>query len=124
MLNVTLDPEKGLAVLEPEGLLEQGDFESAASKIDPLIEEQGKLKGLVIHVEHVPKWGSFGALSQHLKFVRAHHREIERIAFVTDSRLGDLAEKIGNHFVAAEIKEFPFRQFESGKVWAAGLENS
>ena len=117
MLNVTLDLESRIAQLEPEGALERGDFESAAAQIDPLIEENGSLNGLIIRVDHFPGWDSFGALVSHLKFVKDHHREIRRIAFVTDSPVGNLAEKIGPHFVAAEIKHFGFQALEDAKIW-------
>ncbi len=91
--------------------LEKTDFEKAAEEIDPLIEETGKLKGLVIHAENFPGWDSFGALVSHLKFIKNHHREIGRIALVTDSPMGNLAEKLGSHFVAAS--ENVVRQYES-----------
>ncbi len=117
MLNVQVDTETGIALLEPQGALTQSDFETAAAQIDPFIEELGKLNGLIIHVEHFPGWDSFGALSSHLKFVREHHREIKRVAFVTDSPIGKLAEKLASHFVDADVKEFPFSQMEQARAW-------
>jgi hypothetical protein len=39
----------------------------------------------MIRTESFPGWESFGALVSHLKFVADHHRQIERIAAVTDS---------------------------------------
>ena len=121
MLNVQLDEVNGIVTLVPEGKLEKSDFESAATQIDPLIEKLGKLKGLIIHVEHFPGWDSFGALATHLSFVKEHHRKVARIAFVTDSPMGGMAEKVGNHFVSAEIKDFPFAGLEQGKNWILGV---
>jgi len=117
MLNVKLDKENRVAILEPTGALEKTDFEKAAEEIDPLIEETGKLKGLVIHAENFPGWDSFGALVSHLKFIKNHHREIGRIAFVTDSPMGNLAEKLGSHFVAAEVRHFVFQALEDARAW-------
>jgi hypothetical protein len=117
MLNVTVDKENGIAMLEPHGALTQNDFEWAAQQIDPLIESAGELKGLIIHVETFPGWDSFAGLVAHLKFVREHHKETSRLAFVTDSHVGDLAEKIGNHFIAAEIRHFDFQALENAKTW-------
>lgn len=117
MLKVILDKENGIVILEPNGVLEKGDFENAASQIDPFIEASGKLNGLIVQVEKFPGWDSFGALASHLKFVREHQKEVRRLAFVTDSPIGDLAEKVGNHFVAAEIRHFDFQALEDATQW-------
>lgn len=65
---------------------------------------------------------SFAALASHLKFVKEHHKKIARIALVTDSMLGNLAEPIASHFVQAEIKVFPYQQFDMANNWV--LENT
>ena len=67
-----------------------------------------------------PGWDSFGALSSHLRFVKDHHKKITRIAFSTDSGVGNFAEKIASHCVNAEIKVFSFEELEQAKKWAAG----
>jgi hypothetical protein len=110
------DESAQLVVLEPDGALSEADFKAAAATIDPLI-EQGRLKGLVIHTETFPGWDSFGALVSHLRFVRDHHERVRRVAVVTDSRLGDLAEKLAGHFVSAQIRHFPFAEIESARHW-------
>ena len=40
-----------------------------------------------------------------------------KVALVTDSALGDVAERLASHFVAAEIKHFPAGQAEAAKRW-------
>jgi hypothetical protein len=120
MLSVELDKIKSIAILEPEGPLSKGDFESATKIIDPYIEETGGLKGLIIHVESFPGWDSFAALSTHLSFIREHHTRISRIAFSTDSVVGNLAERIASHFVNAEIKQFGYQELERAKEWVTG----
>jgi len=72
------------------------DFKSAAKIIGPWIEKNRGLNGLIIHVEHFPGWDSFSALSSHLKFVKEHHKNISRVAFSTDSVIGNFAESIGS----------------------------
>lgn len=117
MLSVNLDEIKGIAVLEPDGKLSKNDFESAAQIIDPYIEKSGKLNGIVIHVKSFPGWDSFSALIKHLKFVKAHHKKVSRVAFATDSPIGGFAEHIASHFVSAEIKHFSFCELENSKKW-------
>ena len=116
MLKVSTDESSGIVTLEPQSALAEADFTAAAATIDPLI-DKGSLNGLVISTKDFPSWESFGALVSHLSFVRDHHKLIARVAIVTDSRLGDLAEKIASHFVAAEIRHFPFGEIESAKQW-------
>jgi hypothetical protein len=117
MLTVKIDESRGIAILEPEGPLSKDDFVAAAKAIDPYIEETGTLKGLIIHTESFPGWDSFAALTTHLKFVKEHHQKIARIAFATDSVIGNVAESIVSHFVNAELKKFGYHELEQAKLW-------
>lgn len=120
MLSVKIDEVHGIAILEPDGPLSKDDFESAAKIIDPYIEKTGQLHGLIIHTKAFPGWDSFAALSSHLRFVKDHHKKISRVAFSTDSVVGNFAEAVASHFVNAEIKVFPYQEFEEARNWAAG----
>jgi len=120
MLNVELDKAKGIAILTPHGELSKSDFISAAKGIDPYIEKNGELKGIIIHVKSFPGWASFASLLAHFKFVRDHHKHVSRIAFATDSPIGGFAEHIADHFVHAEIKNFQFSEFENAEAWVSG----
>lgn len=117
MLNVNLREAKGIAILEPDGELSENDFKNAAEIIDPYIEKVGKLNGLIIHVRSFPGWDTFASFITHMKFVKEHHKRISRIAFVTDSPIGSIAEKLASHFVNAEIKSFAFSELEASKKW-------
>jgi SpoIIAA-like len=117
MLNIKLDSITGIAILRPEGALSEVDFDKAAGVIDPYIETHGKLKGLIICTQTFPGWKSFGSLVKHFKFVKNHHSKLSHVALVTDSELGDLAEKIAGHFISAKIKYFPYNQFSKAQNW-------
>ena len=117
MLIVKLDEENLIVSIEPTGSLDVKDFQAAASTIDPFIEKCGHLNGLIIHTESFPGWDSFSALVTHLKFVKNHHAQIKRIAFVTDSFIGTLAESLVAHFVDAQIKHFAYAEFDQAKQW-------
>jgi hypothetical protein len=39
------------------------------------------------------------------------------VALVTDSPVARLAEAVGEHFTAAEIKHFPFADYEQALNW-------
>jgi hypothetical protein len=53
----------------------------------------------------------------HFQFVRDHQRHVKKVAVVTDSPLGDVAEHLASHFVSAEIKHFPGGETEAAKQW-------
>jgi len=120
MLSVQIDKEHGIALLEPSGPLSKDDFAAAARIIDPFIEETGRLNGLIIHTKSFPGWDSFAALSSHLSFVQGHHKKISRVAFSTDSIIGNIAEAVASHFVNAEIKLFSYEELEQAKSWVTG----
>jgi len=119
MLSVNIDEQKNIALFQPHGPLSESDFKSAVKMIDPWIEKNGMLKGLIIKTRSFPGWESFGALSSHLIFVKEHHKKIARVAFVTDSILGNVAQKLASHFVSAEIKVFPFNALEEASSWVS-----
>ncbi len=119
MLTHALDRIAGILQVRPEGPLETVDFENLAAEVDPYIEQAGGLNGLLIEAPTFPGWENLGALLRHLTFVREHHREIARVALVTDSKLGDLAERVAGHFVSAEIKHFQGDQMEAARAWLA-----
>jgi hypothetical protein len=120
MLTTTLDEQRRIAILEPDGRLSESDFRSAAAIIDPFIERAGHIRGLIIHTRSFPGWESFPAMLSHLTFIREHHKKVPRIAFVTDSVLRNLAETIGKHFVSADIKSFRYQDMGPAITWIVG----
>jgi hypothetical protein len=108
---------EGILVLEPISALSADDFRDLAASVDAYLTEHPTLHGLLIHARDFPGWESFAGLSAHLKFVRDHHRRIERIALVTDSPLGTVAPTLAKHFVSAEIRRFAYSEFEEALLW-------
>jgi len=117
MLSVKLDQNTAIAVLMPDGALSKDDFTSASEVVDPFIEQNGKLNGIIIYARSFPGWDSFAALVTHLKFIKEHHKKVNCIAFVTDSPAAGIAQSIAGHFVEAKIKEFPFAQLKEANQW-------
>lgn len=117
MLHVDLDETKAIAIFRPEGALNEADFDYAANLVDQYLESHRALRGLIINSRQFEGWNSFAALVQHLRFVRDHQRQISRVALVTDSMAGQLGEKLADHFIAAEIKSFPFDDMAEALQW-------
>jgi hypothetical protein len=108
---------EGILVLEPISALSADDFRGLAESVDTYLTEHPTLHGMLIHAQHFPGWESFAGLSAHLRFVRDHHKRIERIALVTDSPLGTVAPALAKHFVSAEIRHFAYSEFEEALQW-------
>jgi len=120
MISFELLRDEGILVVEPKGTLESADFAALTREVDPYIEENGKLRGLLIQSESFPGWGDFGALISHLDFIRDHHRDIGRVAAVTDSAFLSIAPRIASHFVKAEVRHFDFSDREAALEWLRG----
>ncbi len=119
MLKVELLQDKNIAVLTPSGKLQAADFQQAASTIDPWIESNGKLNGIVIAAEEFPGWDSIQGLLAHLKFVRDHHKKINRVAFASDSSMLGFVQSLADHFTSAELKIFTYSSLNEAIDWAS-----
>ena len=117
MIEHTLDTAHSILYVRPKSRLEQADFAQLAAAVDAHIEEKGDLAGLIIEVTAFPGWESLGAMASHFRFVRDHHMHIKKIGVVTDSPMGNVAEHLASHFVAAEIRHFPAGELEAARQW-------
>ena len=117
MIDYTLDAPNAILHIQPRSALEQADFEKLADAAHKFIAEAGDLAGLIVEAPGFPGWSSFGALAAHLRFVKDHHNHIRKIAVVTDSTLGTIAEHMVTHFVSAAVKQFPATQLDLARQW-------
>jgi hypothetical protein len=117
MIEHKLDSENSILYLWPKSALEQRDFVQLAKTADPYIERAGGLAGFIIEAHTFPGWESLGAMAAHFRFVKDHHKHIKKVALVTDSPMGNVAEHLASHFVSAEIKHFPSGEIEAARQW-------
>ena len=117
MITHELHRDRGILIVTPQGPLTSSDFEKLAGEVDPFIEEQGELAGLMIYVESFPGWEDFAGLVAHLKFVKEHQKKIRKVAAVTDGKFVSVAPRIAQHFVSAEIKHFDYVQRDAALEW-------
>lgn len=120
MVTFELLAPEGLLIIRPMGSLEAADFQRIAQVVDPFIEANGKLHGVMIDAESFPGWKDFAALVAHLSFVKDHHRKIEKIAAVSDSSFLTIAPKLASHFVQADVRHFAHSQREEALAWLRG----
>jgi len=119
MIHAEFLADQAVLVLTPSGPLAAADFTRLAAIVDPYIEQHGRLKGLMIYTHGFPGWEDFAALVGHLHFVRDHHRQIERVAAVTDSGVLAVLPRIASHFVAAEVRHFDYADRDAALHWLA-----
>ncbi len=109
MIEHRLDTTRSILHVRPKSALAREDFAELARAVDPHIEATGGLAGLIVELDAFPGWDSLGAMVAHFRFVRDHHQRVRKVAVVTDAALGDIAEKLASHFVAAKIRHFAGR---------------
>jgi hypothetical protein len=117
MINFELLQDEGILIIRPTGSLEAADFQKIAQEVDPYIQANGKLRGVMVDAESFPGWKDFGALFAHLRFVKDHHRNIKKIAAVSDSGFLAIAPKIASHFVQADVRHFAHSQRDEAMNW-------
>ena len=115
MIKITL--EKSFCLVEPQGPLTKEDFAEVARQVDPIIESQGELDGLIIKTREFPGWESLSDVVEHFRFVKNHHANIEKVALVTDAKIAELLPSVIKHFVKADIKQFDFDDYEDAVKW-------
>jgi SpoIIAA-like len=117
MIDYDLDTAHSILLMRPQSPLNKDDFVKLAKAVDPQIEATGHLAGVIIDAPSFPGWENFGSMVSHFRFVRDHQKHVKKVAVVTDSPLGDIAEHLASHFVSAEIKHFPAGETESARQW-------
>lgn len=117
MIDFDLDTEHSILQVQPESPLRETDFADLAKVVDPQIRANGDLAGLIINAQKFPGWDSFGAMVKHFRFVKDHQNHIKKVALVTDSHFGNVAERLAAHFVSAKVRHFPGEQLEQARQW-------
>ena len=119
MIEYTLDKKTSILQVRPIGPLTQEDFADLAEEVDPFIVKSGSLAGLILEFKKFPGWENLGSAIRHFRFVSDHHKKVRKIAVVTDSPIGTVAEHISSHFVSAQIRHFDSDQMALAKQWIA-----
>lgn len=117
MLKANLHKDSGILLLRPSGKLMAADFENLAKLVDPYISKNKKLKGLMIEAEKFPGWNDFAAMVSHVRFVKDHHKLIEKIAVVSDDNFLSKAPAVAKHFVRAKVQHFELARRDEAMAW-------
>jgi hypothetical protein len=122
MLRITDDESHGCFILEPTGALTRRDIEALDERFDAYVNEKDRVPNLVIRADSFPTWADFATLGKHLRFIREHRRIVRKVAFVSDARALDVAPRIANRFISAEIRHFPADGLDDALAWISEAE--
>lgn len=117
MLDYSIMKAEGILVLKPHAPLSEEDFDGLSATVDAYLADHPKLHGVLVHSRDFPGWKNFDGFTAHLHFVREHHRQVERVAIVTDSPIAGIAESLARHFIAAQVKHFPYADDATALRW-------
>jgi hypothetical protein len=117
MLEHHLDETDGILTLKPSGRLAAEDFAVLASVVDAYLAQHEALAGLLIDAAAFPGWEDFAAMLSHFRFVREHHRQIRKVAALSDSTILKVMPRIAAHFVSAEVRHFATAERSAALDW-------
>lgn len=117
MLDYSIMKPEGILVLKPHTPLSKEDFSGLSVAVDSYLSDHAKLHGVMIHSKKFPGWKNIGGFTAHMHFVHEHHKRVERVAVVTDSQIAGIAESLGKHFSAAEVRRFSFADDVKALDW-------
>ena len=120
MIDISVFVEEGIIEVTVHGKLEAVDLESIIPKADEIIEQEGKVKGLLLQIEEFSGWDHVHTFLEHIKIIKAHHRLIERVAAVSDKSWQKLMPNLVSLFVKADVKTFNCSQLETARQWLRG----
>ena len=114
---IKISVQKNYCLVEPQGPLTAEGFAEIARQVDPVIEREGELDGLIIKSRDFPGWESFGDAVEHFRVVKSHHQHIEKVALVTDAKVAEFFPRIASHFVKAQVKHFGYDDYDDAVEW-------
>lgn len=118
MISIEVHAEDNIFVIAPDAAISSDDIANLNRKVSDYINVNDRVPDLVIRAENFPAWKDFDAISNHIAFVKNHHRLVKKVAIVSDSSLVWLVRPFVNLFVGARVRHFPAGQFDSAYAWA------
>jgi len=112
----TMKPE-GILVLKPHAPLSKGESDRLTAAVDAYLSDHARLHGVMIQSKLFPAWETFAGFTAHMRFGAEHHKKVERVALVTDSKVADIVESLGKYFISADVRHFPFGDETKALGW-------
>jgi len=117
MLAYHLNAETGIVELRPRGPLEAHDFASLALTVDSYLEDHGKLRGVLVELDHFPGWDDWQAIAAHVRFLREHLPKVDRVAIVTDNPWLEPLPDVMRLVTPLQVRRFSSSQRGDAFAW-------
>jgi hypothetical protein len=114
--STTATPRERVLVAEVTAPLRAQVFQALAATADAWLETHEALSGIVVHSRGFPGWENVAGMLGHFRFVRDHHRTIRRVALAADGAVAELAPRLAEHFIRAEITRFGYDELDEAVV--------
>lgn len=122
MLDVDVDHVRNVVIVRPGGALQADDFDGLNQIIDNFANDYDHLPGLVVRVEGMPRWASFGALKAHMDLIMSKSRVVPRLALVSDMAGFSMVPGFAGIFVHSRLRRFNIDEMEEAIDWAGASE--
>lgn len=117
MVEAKLFREDGLLMVAPVDKLTQADFDQIRNLVNPFIEDQGHIKGVLIDAETFSGWEGFAGALSHFRLINEYEKEVERVAAVTDNTFLAVLPQFANYFINAEVRHFKYVDRNQALDW-------
>lgn len=117
MLTYEIRHNEKLVIIEPQGPLTREDFDHLAEEVDHFLLQHHSLKGILVLVKEFPGWEDLAGFMGHIKFIREHDQQVDRVALVSDSTVAALGPKLAEIFVRSEFETFEYEAKDQALEW-------
>ena len=109
---------KALRLTAPEKF-RSDDFQKLALQVDPLIRQHNNIR-LLIDASKFHGWENLSALKNHVAFIKAHHRKVERIALIAAHKWQHWLIRVISRFVHPEVRAYDKSTENEALQWIVG----
>lgn len=112
---LTLITDDNVLTVSVAGKLVRSDYETFVPRVNDLVERHGKVR-ILFEMHHFQGW-TLSALWEDIKFDVKHFNDIERIAFVGETKWQKGMAAFCNPFTTAKIRYFETGHEAEAKAW-------
>ncbi len=115
MIKLAEEAESNILNVKASGKLTTENYEEFTPAVERMIQQHGKIR-VLIELEDFHGWTA-GALWQDTKFAVKHFSDIERLAFVGETKWEKGMATFCKPFTTAEIRYFAHEQADEARKW-------
>ena len=117
MIKFSEAAQSNILNVKASGKLTTENYEDFTPAVEALIQQHGKIR-VLIELEDFHGWTA-GALWEDTKFAVKHFSDIERLAFIGETKWEKGMATFCKPFTTAQVRYFPQEQAETARKWIA-----